>query len=149
MHTLPSPGPFYSTGLSDEVFHISSSVPLISFTWWSERPPWYLTNCNCKWGLIGVLSNCQGPIKDTKRTRGRLDRNVAPCSRPITTVIGPLHECEKVCPCTKALPRSGIRAWIKQGRKKTKNRGRETGKTEARRLIERKAAQQIKTHRRN
>ena len=64
---------------------------------------------NCKWGLIGVLSNCQGPIKDTKRTRGRLVRNVAPCSRPITTVIGPLHECKKVCPCTKALPPSGSR----------------------------------------
>ena len=65
---------------------------------------------DCKWGLKGVLSNCQGPIKDTKRTRGRLDRNVAPCSRPITTVIGPLHECKKVCPCTKALPPSGSRA---------------------------------------
>ena len=51
-----------------------------------------------KWGLIGVLSNCWGPIKDTKRTRGRLDRNVAPCSRPTTNVIGPLHECKKVCP---------------------------------------------------
>ena len=81
--------------------------------------------CNCKWGLIGVLSNCQGPIKDTKRTRGRLDRNVAPCSRPITTVIGPLHECKKVCPCTKALPPSGSRAWIKQGRKKRKERKRD------------------------
>ena len=96
------------------------------------------------WGLIGVLSNCQGPIKDTKRTRGRLDRNVAPCSRPTTTVIGPLHECKKVCSCTKALPQSGIRAWIKQGRRKRNKRRRETGKTEARRLMERKAAQQNK-----
>ena len=26
------------------------------------------------------------------------------CSRPTTNVIGPLHECKKVCPCTKALP---------------------------------------------
>ena len=51
-----------------------------------------------KWGSIGVLSNCWGPIKDTKRTRGRLDRNVAPCSRLTTNVIGPLHECKKVCP---------------------------------------------------
>ena len=96
-------------------------------------------------------------------TRGRLDRNVAPCSRPTTNVIGPLHECKKVCPwmqesvsmnarkcvheckkvcpCTKALPQSGIRAWIKQGRRKRKKRGRETGKTEARRLMERKAKQ--------
>ena len=60
--------------------------------------------------LIGVLSNNLGPIKVTKRTRGRLDRNVAPCSRPTANVIGPLHECKKVCPCTKALPQSGIRA---------------------------------------
>ena len=82
--------------------------------------------------------------KDTKRTRVRLDRNVVPCSRPTTSVIGPLHECKKVCPCTKALPQSGIRAWIKQGRRKSKKRRRETGKTEARRLIERKAAQQNK-----
>ena len=57
-----------------------------------------------------------------------------------------VHECKKVCPCTKALPQSGIRAWIKQGRRKRKKRGRET---EARRLMERKAAQQNKTHLRN
>ena len=56
-----------------------------------------------KWGLIGVLSNYQDSIKDTKRTRGRYDRNVAPCSRPTTNVIGPLHECKKVCICTKDL----------------------------------------------
>ena len=97
-----------------------------------------------KWGLIGVLSNYRGPIKDTKRTRGRLDRNVAPCSRPTTNVIGPLHECKKVCPCTKALPQSGCRAWIKQGRRKRKKRGRET---EARRLMEKKG--KTKTHLRN
>ena len=48
------------------------------------------------------------------------------------------------CPCRKALPQSGIRAWIKQGLRKRKKRGRETGKTEARRLMERKAAQQNK-----
>ena len=75
-----------------------------------------------------------------KRTRERLQRIVAPCSRPTTNAIGPLHECKKVCPCTEALPQSGI----KQGRRKRKKRGRETGKTEARRLMERKAAQQHK-----
>ena len=32
-----------------------------------------------------------------------MDRNVAPCSRHTTIVIGPLHECKKVCPCTKDL----------------------------------------------
>ena len=31
-------------------------------------------------------------------------------SKPTTTVIGPLHECKKVCPCTKTLPQTGIRA---------------------------------------
>ena len=44
-----------------------------------------------------------------------------------TNVIGPLHECKKVCPCTKALPNSGIRARIKQGRRKRKKRRIETG----------------------
>ena len=63
--------------------------------------------------------------KDTKRTRMRLNRNVAPCGRPTSNVTGPLHECKKVCPCTKALPHSGIRAWIKQGRRKKKKRGRQ------------------------
>ena len=82
-------------------------------------------------------------------TRVRLDRNVAPCNRPTASVIVPLYECKKVCPCSKALPPSGSRAWIKQGRKKRKKRGRETGKKEARRLMEIKAAQQNKTHRRN
>ena len=33
-----------------------------------------------------------------KRTGVRLDRNIATCSRPTTNVIGPLHECKKVCP---------------------------------------------------
>ena len=59
-------------------------------------------------------------------------------------VIGPLHECKKVCPCTKVLLPSGIRAWIKHVRIKIKMRGKETGKTEARRLMERKSAQQNK-----
>ena len=49
-------------------------------------------------------------VKDTKRTRVRLDRNVASCSRPTTSVIGPPHECKKVCPCIEAPPHSGIRA---------------------------------------
>ena len=60
-----------------------------------------------------------------KRTRGRLDRNVAPTNRHTTNVIGPLHECKKVSPCTKALPLSGIRARIKQGRRKRKDRGQD------------------------
>ena len=98
-----------------------------------------------RWGLICVLPIYWGPIKDTKRTWVRLDRNVAPCSRPTTNVIDPLHECKKVCPCTKALPLSDIRVWIKQGWRKRKKRGREIRKTEARSLMERKAAQQNKT----
>ena len=55
-----------------------------------------------------IIWSCMGPL--------RLDRKVA------TNVIGPLHECKKVCPCTKAL--SGIRAWIKQARRKRKKRDR-------------------------
>ena len=34
-----------------------------------------MCNCNCKWGLIGVLSNCQGPIykrhEENKRKIGQ------------------------------------------------------------------------------
>ena len=45
-----------------------------------------------------------------KRTRGRLDRNEGQCRRPTTNVIGPLHECKKVCPCTKAILLSDIHA---------------------------------------
>ena len=55
----------------------------------------------------------RSPIKDRRRTRIRLVRNVAPCSRPTTSVTDPLHECKKASPCTKALLLSGIRAWIK------------------------------------
>ena len=43
----------------------------------------------------------RGYRKETKRTRGRLDMNIAPCSKPTTTVIDPLHECKKLCPCTE------------------------------------------------
>ena len=46
-------------------------------------------------------------------------------------VIGPLHECKKVCPCTKALSQSAIRAWIKQGWRKRKKRGRKDRGQEA------------------
>ena len=54
--------------------------------------------------------------------RVRLDRTVAPCSRPTTNVIGPLHECKKVCPCTKALLQSGIRAHESRFEEKEKKR---------------------------
>ena len=84
-----------------------------------------------------------------KRTRVRLDRNVPPCSRPTTAVIDPLHECKKVCPCRKALPLSGSCAWIKQGRKKRKKRGRETGKTEAKGWWKERQPNKTKTYLRN
>ena len=66
--------------------------------------------------LVAVNSDCSRPCELTLR----LVRNVAPCTRPTINVIGPLHECKKVCPCTKALPQSGIRAWIKQCQRKRK-----------------------------
>ena len=46
----------------------------------------------------------EGYRKDTKRARGRPDRNVASCSRPTTTVIAPLHECKKVWHAQKPYP---------------------------------------------
>ena len=73
---------------------------------------------------MGALFNYKGPIKDTKRTRGRLDRNVAPCSRPTINVIGTLHECKKVCPC----PTQGFEhEWSKEKERKRdrKDRGQE------------------------
>ena len=89
--------------------------------------------------LISVLSNCQGLIKDTKRTRGRLDRNVAPCSRPITTAIGPLHECKRKCVhAQKPYPAQAF------AHESSKVGGRGKRETEARRLMERKTAQQKK-----
>ena len=60
--------------------------------------------------IIIVLFNYQDPIKRTKRTRVRLNRNLAPYSRLTTNVIGPHHECKKVCPCTKARLLLDIRA---------------------------------------
>ena len=54
-------------------------------------------------------------------------------------LIDRLHVCKKVRPCTKALPLSGIRQCIKQGLRKRKKIGRETGKTEVKKLMERKA----------
>ena len=74
------------------------------------------------WGLIRVFSNYYSHIEDRKRTRVRLDKNVAPWSRSITNVISPLHECKKVGPFTIAPFLSGIRSWIKQGRRKRKKR---------------------------
>ena len=62
------------------------------------------------------------PIKSMKRTRVRLNRNVAPCSRPTTNVIGPLHECKKVCPCTKALPQSGTNQARSEEKEKERKR---------------------------
>ena len=41
--------------------------------------------------LKSALSNYEGHLKDTKRTRGRLDRNVAPCGRSTNNVIDPLQ----------------------------------------------------------
>ena len=69
-----------------------------------------LLHCYYIQGLVGVFSNYNGHIKDTNRTRVRLDWNVAPCSKPITNVIGPLIECNKVRSCTRALLQSFIRA---------------------------------------
>ena len=52
-----------------------------------------------------------------------MDRNVASCSRLSTTVIGPLHECKKVCSCTKALATS-LRQW-RMNQARSENEGKE------------------------
>ena len=83
------------------------------------------------WGFNRCSFQLLRAYKNMKRTRVRLDRNVAPCSRPTTNVIGPLHECKKVCPFTKALPQSGFREWIKQCRRKRKKRDRKEWGQEA------------------
>ena len=88
----------------------------------------------------------EGYRKDTKRTRVRSDRNAAFCRRPTTNVSGPLHECKKVAMSKHKSPTQVRHSRMNQARleEEVKKRGRETGKTEARRLIERKAAQQNK-----
>ena len=68
-------------------------------------------------GLICIISK-EDQIKDTKRIRVKLHRNVTQCSRQTINVISTLHECKKVCLCTKVLLLSGSRARIKQGWRK-------------------------------
>ena len=70
----------------------------------------------------------------------RLDRNIAPCIMPTTNVIGPLHECKKVCSYMHKSPTLFRVSRMNQARSdEEETRGRVT---EARRLIKRKAAQQ-------
>ena len=74
-----------------------------------------------------------------------MDRSIAPCSRPPTNVISPLHDGKKERPCTKALVTPVRHLRMNRARlEERKRRERETGKTENRRLMERKAAQQNK-----
>ena len=60
-----SPLEFSLTSVADE------TVPVFIV---SEQPNYYYYYSSL--GLAGVLTNYQGQIKVTKRTRGRLDRNV-------------------------------------------------------------------------
>ena len=64
--------------------------------------------------------------RDTKRTRVRLDRNVAPCSRPTTNVIGPLMNARK---CVHAQKPHSCQARSegeeKERKRDRKNRGHE------------------------
>ena len=69
--------------------------------------------------------------------RVRLDRN----TRPKTNFIGTLHECKKVRQSPKP---NSFQAFAHELSKVGRREGRETGKTYASRLIERKAAQQNK-----
>ena len=52
-------------------------------------------------GLTGVLTKYQGHIRhEQNKSKIGQERNYQ--------VIGPLHECKKVCPCTKSPTHSGI-----------------------------------------
>ena len=57
-----------------------------------------------------------------------------------TNVIGPLHECKKDCLTVHAQKPYSCQAFAHES-SKVGGRGKEIGKTEARRLMERKAAQ--------
>ena len=53
-----------------------------------------------KWGLIGVHTKYHVHLKDSKKIRVILDKNLV-VGRPTINLIGPLHECnicKKVCP---------------------------------------------------
>ena len=63
--------------------------------------------------------------KDTKKTRVGLVRNVAPCCRPTTNVIGPLHECKKVCTSyMQKSPTTVRQSWINQARSEEEEKER-------------------------
>ena len=77
------------------------------------------------------FNRCPFQLQMSYKNTKIMDRNVAPCSRPTSNVIGPFHEWKKGCPYTKALLLSGIRAWIKQGQRKRKKRDRKDRGKEA------------------
>ena len=73
-----------------------------------------------------------------KRTRERLDSNIAPCSGPSSA-----HSMD-ARKCVHAQKPYSCQAFAYESSKVGLRRKRETGKTKARRLMERKAAQQKK-----
>ena len=85
--------------------------------------------------LLVVFNRCPFQLLRSYKRHEENKRNIgqerSSCSRPTSNVIGPLHECKKVCPCTKALSQSGICEWIKQSRRKIK---REEERQERQRL---------------
>ena len=66
--------------------------------------------------------------------------------RPTTNVIGPFHDARKCVHAQKPYP---SQAFAHESSKVGGRGKRETGKTEARWLMERKTAQKIETHLRN
>ena len=75
----------------------------------------------CPWMQESVSMNARKCVHECKKVCPWMQESVSMNARKC------VHECKKVCPCTKALPQSGIRAWIKQGRRKRdrKDRGQE------------------------
>ena len=80
------------------------------------------------------LPTTKGPIKDTKRTRVRFDRIVAPCSRLLPISLVHSMNARKCAHAQKPYPSQAFA----QSSKAEKKEG------EARTLMERKAAQQNK-----
>ena len=106
-------------------------------------------------GLTDVLSYCQGPIKDTYicyiyiRSYERQEEN----KRKIGQERSSMQQADYQCPsvhsmnarkCVHAQKPYPSQAFAHESSKRGGRGKRETGKTEARRLMERKAAQQKK-----
>ena len=118
------------------------NYPTTTTIWWQRSYDYYYYHYI--WGLIGVFPICKGHIKDTKRTRGRLDRSSSMQQTDYHVSSAHSMNARK---CVHAQNPYSCQAYAHESnkvRRRGKKRGRETGKTEARRMMKRKAAQKKK-----